>query len=285
MSALPRPDTPIAPARIAAMAADALTAELVTWPKPGLVSLVDSGSHTDMDAGTFRRSIAAITPGLRACAEAGRQGASMQRLRAIGIAAEDAMLQATGGINTHRGAIFGMGLLCAAAGALGRPGPGQHGAALLCETVRRRWGERIVRLPVAISSNGTGVLRRFGAGGARAQAASGWPVVRRVGLPALLAGRHAAPGDENAARVQAFFALMAELEDTNLLHRGGEAGLRFAQDSARAFLDAGGVAAPDWQRRACALHRVFVERRLSAGGCADLLGLVVFVDAWTGAYP
>ena len=85
--------------------------------------------------------------------------------------------------------------------------------------------------------------------------------------------------------MQAFFALMAELEDTNLLHRGGEAGLRFAQDSARAFLDAGGVAAPDWQRRACALHRVFVERRLSAGGCADLLGLVVFVDAWTGAYP
>ena len=99
------------------MASAALVAELETWPKPGLVSHVDSGSHDDMDHTTFRRSTAAIRPFFASLAIAGAAGAEMERLRQIGRDAEDAMLAATGGVNTHRGAIFGLGLLCAAAGA------------------------------------------------------------------------------------------------------------------------------------------------------------------------
>ncbi len=104
-------------ARVADMAAAALLAELETWPKPGLVSHVDAGSHADMEADTFRASTAAIRPFLAELAAAGASGAGMAELRGIGLAAERAMLAATGGVNTHRGAIFGLGLLCAAAGA------------------------------------------------------------------------------------------------------------------------------------------------------------------------
>ncbi len=102
---------------IADRAIECLLLELATFPKPGLVSHVDRGSHTDMDAETFRASARAIRPYLRDLAAAGAAFCGMDRLREIGLAAEFAMMEATGGVNTHRGAIFGLGLLCAAAGA------------------------------------------------------------------------------------------------------------------------------------------------------------------------
>jgi triphosphoribosyl-dephospho-CoA synthase len=262
------------------MASAALVAELETWPKPGLVSHVDSGSHDDMDHTTFRRSAAAIRPFFAGLALAAAAGAEMDRLRQIGQEAEEAMLAATGGVNTHRGAIFGLGLLCAAAGAASADGT-PLSVAGLTEIVARRWGGAILRGPIPLHSNGSGVLRRFGAGGARAEAAAGFPQVREVGLPALRHGR-ALAHDEGAARVQAFFALMAEVEDTNLLHRGGAAGLQDAQRAARRFLDAGGVGQGGWEARVVAIHQAFVRRRLSPGGCADLLAATIFLDAVEG---
>src|SRR6187551_2004321 len=84
-------------------AVQCLFMELETWPKPGLVSHVDNGSHDDMDAGTFRRSAAAIRPYFRDLASAGALGCGMGRLRIIGLEAERAMLEATSGVNTRRG--------------------------------------------------------------------------------------------------------------------------------------------------------------------------------------
>ena len=293
---------------IAARASAALLAELGTYPKPGLVSLVDSGSHTDMDAGTFRRSVAAIAPFFARLAEAGAAGARLERLRAIGREAEAAMLTATGGVNTHRGAIFALGLLGAAAGA---------GAGDLAGFVRETWGEALSGERPAGGSHGARAMRRFGVGGARGEAAAGFPGAVRVGLPALREGRRlaaviaseakqpsgrrasireeAAPrllrlrlattaetgGEqiEQAARVHAFFALLATLDDTNLLHRGGAEGLAFARTSAATFLRDGGIGRPDWRAHAAAVHRAFVARRLSPGGSADLLAATLFLDA------
>jgi triphosphoribosyl-dephospho-CoA synthase len=187
------------------------------------------------------------------------------------------MFTATLGVNTHRGAIFGLGLLCAAAGARAA---GQVEARIsLGEIVTRLWGEEILEGPVLLHSHGSTVRRRFGAGGASLEAARGFPSVYEVGLPALQRGAAHAGGDAEAARVEACFALVAAVEDTNLLHRGGAAGLQFARRCAREFLDAGGVSAPDWRRRAETVHDQFVARRLSPGGSADLLAMTVFVDA------
>jgi triphosphoribosyl-dephospho-CoA synthase len=262
---------------IAAIAVGCLLREVETWPKPGLVSHVDAGSHGDMDAGTFHRSAAAIQPYLHALAEAGAQGSAMGRLRIIGLEAEAAMLAATGGVNTHRGAIFGLGLLCAAAGekAGGRADPAKP----LGAVVARLWGSNILDGPVLLHSHGGEARRRYGAGGARLEAAQGFPGVYEIGLPALQKGALMAPGDAEAARVQACFALIAALEDTNLLHRGGPSGLRFAQRAARGFLDDGGVDRRDWRERAYAVHWAFVARRLSPGGSADLLAMSLFVQA------
>jgi triphosphoribosyl-dephospho-CoA synthase len=118
-----------------------------------------------------------------------------------------------------------------------------------------------------------------GAGGARAEAAGGLRSVYEVGWPALRQGRSLQPGDADAAPVQACFALIAAVSDTNLLHRVGADGMRYAAEAASSFLLQGGVGAPDWRARAVAVHAAFVARRLSPGGCADLLTMTLFVDA------
>ena len=78
------------------------------------------------------------------------------------------------------------------------------------------------------------------------------------------------------------FALLAEVQDTNLLHRGGAEGAAFAREAAHAFMAGGGVGRRGWRDGAEALHRQFVARRLSPGGCADLLAMTLFVDAVEG---
>lgn len=264
------------PQRIAALAERCLRSEIQTWPKPGLVSHVDAGSHTDMDADMFRRSASALRPYLEELVDAGMRDESMSTLRKLGLRAERAMLRATGGVNTHRGAIFGVGLLCAAAGL--REGGHADSATSLGAHVSRRWGREILGGPRLTDSHGEIAGSRYGAGGARQEAAQGFPSVYRIGLPALREAAHLVPDDAEAARVHVCFALIACLEDTNLLHRGGLAGLRFAQHAAQEFLAHGGVGRADWLRRAEAIHHAFVERRLSPGGAADLLAMTLLVS-------
>jgi triphosphoribosyl-dephospho-CoA synthase len=264
------------PEGIARLATQCLRLELATYPKPGLVSHVDSGSHGDMDAETFRASARALDPYFAELAAAGAAGAEMARLRRIGLAAEAAMRAATGGVNTHRGAIFGLGLLSAAAGALGpRPPAGSLGA-----HVRARYADAILDGPELLHAPGARARRRHGVGGAPAEAASGFPTLYGTGLPALRRARSLRPETPEAARVEACCALVAALEDTNLLHRGGPEGFAFARAEAARFLAAGGIARDDWVVRAETLHRAFVARRLSPGGAADLLAMTLFVDAW-----
>jgi triphosphoribosyl-dephospho-CoA synthase len=241
-----------------------------------------------MDADTLRRSAAALRPFFAELAEAGARGAAMLALRRIGLRAERAMFKVTGGVNTHRGAIFGLGLLCAAAGS--RANDGVDRLLPLGVLVSRRWGRDILGGPRLHESHGEVAARRFGVGGARWEAARGFPSVYRIGLPALRGASRRVPDDAEAARVHACFALIAAVEDTNLLHREGAQGLRFAQAAAQSFLDQGGVARRDWRHRAEGVHLAFVERGLSPGGAADLLAMSIFameLERWeTGvAFP
>jgi len=95
---------------IAASAVHCLLLELETWPKPGLVSAMDAGAHGDMSLATFYRSIVALRSYFPTIAALGAAGAPWQSLAAHGQAAEAVMLGATGGVNTHRGAIFPNGM-------------------------------------------------------------------------------------------------------------------------------------------------------------------------------
>lgn len=273
---LPAPASPaLAGTTLGWLAATCLLLELDTYPKPGLVSPVDQGAHRDMDAALLARSARTLAPFFTALAMAGAEAAPMATLRQIGIEAERRMLAATGGINTHRGAIFGLGLLAAAAGWRLRAAS-SLGLGRIVATI---WGPAIASHARRPDSHGAMAHHRHGAGGARDEAAAGFPTLYGVGLPALQSGeRLSAPGSE-AARVHALMALVAVLEDTNLLHRGGKEGLAFARNAAHRFMVAGGVGQPGWRAEAQAMHRDFTARRLSPGGAADLLAMTLFAHA------
>ena len=265
------------PDAIGGVAVRCLMLEVETWPKPGLVSHIDNGSHSDMDAHRLRRSAAALRPFFCDLAAAGSEGAAMDRLRHIGIEAERAMLTATFGVNTHRGVIFGLGLLCAAAGLRGNGLAAPD--ARLGSIVADRWGHEIATGPIALHSHGTRAARLYGATGARGEAVAGFPSVYSLGLPALVEGARLAPYDAEAARVHAIFALIGRLKDTNLLHRGGPEGLAFARTHANTFMRNGGIGRLGWRLDAAFIHAEFVKRRLSPGGSADVLAMSLFVQA------
>jgi triphosphoribosyl-dephospho-CoA synthase len=183
------------------------------------------------------------------------------------------MLAATGGINTHRGAIFSLGLLCAAAG---RTGKRHWQPDAVRATLKACWGEALAGHRGPAASHGAAASARYAAAGAREQAAAGFPAIFELALPVLRQTLAAGRG-LRCARVDALFALMAELSDTNVYHRGGVEGARTVRDTALHFLAHGGTAAADWEAQAVAAHRRFVAQRLSPGGAADLLAAACFV--------
>lgn len=255
--------------RLDRLCRDALLAEAMAWPKPGLVTPMDSGSHRDMDIDTFLRSIAALEGSFFELARASARQGGFALLAQIGREAEQRMLRATGGVNTHRGAIFNLGLLVAAAM---RRAQDRELRSLTCgEVVARLWGRDILASRrCAPSTHGNEVYVRFSAGGAREEAAGGYATVYACGLPALrclVQQGHA----RDKILIGTLLHLMEHVDDTNLLWRAGEAGLRHVQRAARAFNLGGGVNAGDWRERLVAMGKDFVHRNLSPGGSADLL--------------
>jgi triphosphoribosyl-dephospho-CoA synthase len=263
--------------RIGELAAQSLYAELALYPKPGLVNLRDGGAHADMNAATFVRSIAALRGYFVAIADAGARGASFTEMQRLGIDAEARMMSATRGVNTHRGAIFTLGLLAAAAGASAARGCGPTDASLRGVVATFRNGVLACAVdPASPPSHGRVAAARYGAGGARREAAAGFPSVFEIGLPALRFAL-ARTGDARTAQLHALFALLARVEDTNLLYRGGPDALRFVAREAAAFVARGGMLAPNALSYAEHLHRACCARGISPGGCADLLAASWFV--------
>lgn len=267
-------------ADIGRLAVRSLYTELALYPKPGLVSLIDNGSHTDMTAATFLRSLFALRHYFIQITQAGMDDAPFATLQWMGMAAEQKMLAATKGINTHRGAIFSLGMLCAAIGHC----KARH-VALSASAIRAallgQWGDALKRHmqsapPGSHGSQIAAVYVVYAASGAREEAALGLPSVFGTALPALQRSM-AAGRSWNHACIDALFSLMAHINDTNVYHRGGQPGALTVKRCAQHFLSEGGTAHPDWQETALACHRLFIRDKLSPGGAADLLAAACLV--------
>jgi len=269
---------------VALRAVRSLYHELALYPKPGLVSLIDNGSHTDMDATTFMRSLFSLRHYFARICRAGYDGAAFAELKKLGIAAEQRMMVATKGINTHRGAIFALGLLCAAMGRV-RALRMTLTPAALRTALLLHWGEELTAHTRAMGdSHGLQAAARHAASGAREEGALGLPSVFDVGLPALQATL-ARRAPIHHARVDAIFALMAHISDTNIYHRGGAEGASTVRNAAHRFMALGGTANPEWQVHALECHQRFVAQRLSPGGAADLLAATCLVHSLASMPP
>ena len=264
---------------LAEAAVTAMRDELQAYPKPGLVSPVDSGAHADMDFDLMCRSANSLLQPFASLAAAGRfAGSFEQHLMPLGIEAERGMLAVTGGVNTHRGAIFSVGLTVAAV-ARAQTGSTSPSPAAVRAALRETWGDALDAHAARSdeASHGGLVRRRTGRDGARREAARAFPAVFETGLPAYRHAREAGLED-NAAGIQTLFALMSSIDDTTVLYRGGLEAASFVRQSAAEFLAEGGCHQSGWFEKAEALHRAFIARNLSAGGCADLLACTLLVS-------
>lgn len=256
------------------LACRALLYEVCTTPKPGLVDRRNNGSHRDMDLFTFMASSAALQPYFSRCAAIGRETAcecpeaTLAALRQPGKEAEGKMLRATGGVNTHKGAIFALGLVCGALGRLERR-LWADAEQVLAECGRMAAGLTARELEGAEDASTAG--RQFylqqHIRGIRGEAEDGFPSVRRAGLPVLEQALEQGKTLEEAGGA-ALLALMAAAEDTALMHRAGVDGWAWVQQHAAQIL-AAGVTRQALEQ----LDREMIGKNYSPGGSADLLAI------------
>lgn len=294
---------------LARLAVQSLNRESGLRGKPGLVCPGRSGSHADMDYELFLRSSDALFECFAECARAGADfaqredelsgstrkplSALLPRLRIIGMAGERSMYAATGGVNTHKGAVFSLGLLVAAAGYFfgkSKVQKDRMGDRLCLAAGELCSGLTLRELKVAragttgevpdnrAETNGARQYELYGTRGARGQAEDGYPIIRNLLLPIL----RSASRDHSrmkTALLNALLSSIAELDDTCILARGGPRGLEFAQRGAKRILEAGGAGSEIGAASLEQLDAQFCLMRLSPGGSADLLAATIFLES------
>lgn len=263
--------------RLADLAVDALIDEADLSPKPALVDRRGNGAHSDLHLGLMHASALSLWPAFKEIAEAalafGEVGLPLREaLGRIGREGEQAMLVTTGGVNTHRGAIWALGLLVAAAAL--EPRSTRAGSVALRAARLALLEDRYAPRPL---SHGAQVAIRYGVRGAREEAQQGFPAVLQRGLPQLKHSRAQGHGEQNA-RLDALLAIMSQLADTCVLYRAGEQGLQAMQQGAQAVLDAGGSASLAGRRRLHELDLQLLTLNASPGGAADLLAASLLLD-------
>ena len=259
--------------RIARLAAAALVEEVYTTPKPGLVDMNNTGAHRDMTVQTFLYSAAALQPYFKEMAVLGStlpEDRLLPALREAGIRAEQAMFRATNGVNTHKGALFSLGLLCGCAGrciALQATPTAETLCAMAAKLTR---GICARELGTEEDTHGQGVYRKYGTLGVRGEAESGFASVQRYSLPCFRQELKNGT-DYGEAATKALLSLIAHVTDTTVLHRRGAETATWAAQQALQLL------AHYSEEAVLALDAAFIRENVSHGGCADLLAVTIFL--------
>ena len=250
---------------IAHLATQALQAELDTTPKPGLVDKDNNGAHRDMDYALMQRSIDTLHPyfvklALLGCADALPTHAS---IRDIGIEAERAMLSATNGVNTHKGALFSMGLAVVAAAHEKNTDSLQTTIKALAASFPDTNGTHGSK--AKLLSKGTTAIK-----GALDNAREGYEMLFAEWLPFYIERRK----ERDAHTLhKTLLRIMCDLDDTNVIYRTDLATAEEVKQEARALLDSFSKAAlKDMDRR-------YTARNISPGGAADMLSLTIFIGS------
>ena len=251
---------------VAVRALRSLLYEVITTPKPGLVDSENNGAHRDMDITAFFDSAVSITPYFRECVLKGMELAGspvcriLPELRPLGIKAEEKMLSATKGVNTHKGAVFSFGIVCASCGILYKKAPDE-----LYDP------EKVLALSGEICS-----YMENGSEGIRSEAVSGYPSVRSA-LIKLYERRNAfgRREDLNLEGVRLLCHLMSQTFDSNIVRRAGLTRAEKVRREASAA-EPFEKGSSEFLSEMNELDRRYIEENISPGGAADLLALSYF---------
>lgn len=272
--------------QIATAAEQALFYEVALTPKPGLVDRANNGAHADMNFTTFIDSITALAPYLAQYVASGQthHGANValfDKLRTIGATAEQAMLAATHNINTHKGANFSFAILLGATGlhlqhTRNRRFTAQDTSQIL--TLAATLTQNLVQKDFANLANkttlsyGEKLYVDYGITGIRGEAAAGYPMLRQVLLPYFRA--HKTEKTETLL-LHALILLMSEIEDGNLLHRGGVAAWQQIKKETKKIHQAN-LSEKEFVDELSHYDQLLIARHLSPGGAADVLALGIY---------
>lgn len=270
--------------RLVQFAQRALLYEMMAWPKPGLVDPVEHGAHPDMDAFTFVNSSLSLRRYLKQAADLGLQATSddyslmFTELREFGKVAERDMFTATKGVNTHKGAVFSLGILVMAVADSWRR-LGHVALADVQEIVKKMLVDLVKddmeKLPDQTEQTaGEKQYRKYGLTGIRGEAQAGYPTVFDYGLPAMAA----TTGNWNTRIIQTLLILARHTEDSTLVKRAGDPTILNWKDAqVDQCLAAGGITTAAGRAALNKLEQEFSKRHLSLGGTADLVIVTVFL--------
>lgn len=277
--------------KIGLWARTAVLLEAAAMPKPGLVTPCSKGAHDDMDYFTFLRSAAALAPFWETFAALGTYFALrlpgapkdlLPILRQTGLKAEGAMDAATEGVNTHKGLIFSLGILCAAAGMVTVEKPFLTAAecarkvASIVEGIVERDFAEVAKKAQSERTAGERLYLAEGVTGIRGEAEKGLPSVMEGALPRLKEALKEG-ATFNDGMTTALLALMERVEDTNVLARGGRKGEALVREASRRALALGGASTRKGRQAFKEMESLLESRKLSPGGAADLLAVTVFL--------
>ena len=247
---------------IAHLATRALQAELDTTPKPGLVDKRDNGAHRDMDHALMLRSIRALHPYFIRLAQLGCSSPQPPHddIVRIGIEAERAMFEATGGVNTYKGALFSMGLAVIAAG----------GAALCHNTnaMSSSIAALASRFPVTKGTHGSEAKTKACLKGALDNARDGYRMLFEAWLPFYETCVESA---DPYALHKTLLRIMCDLDDTNIVYRTSLATMLQVKEESKQLLQSFSIMGLE------TMNSKFMRCNISPGGSADMLSLVVFL--------
>lgn len=277
--------------RVARLAREALEEEPHVWPRLGLVGPRDTGSHRDMEFAHFQASAGAIEPYFADLVRLGTapdiaSAARVRRARELGVCAEARMLAATGGRNTHKGAVFLLGTFVLSWATLfgdrARRGNGNGdgdgisiGAAL--HRARISFGPPLTRDLDDLGagdSYGAWAYRRHGHLGARGLVLHGFaPLLRVWRYTSFLDRVRPAESDRSLGGARLLAAALSD--DTNLVKRAGLAARERLRGEVYALWRRGGPLDPRNLRDLERLDRDVVRRGLSASASGDLTAIVL----------
>lgn len=244
--------------------------------KPGLVCPSSQGSHRDMDFNLFKTSVNALQGYFQAQCLNGYHDIDFEEIRQCGILAEQRMMTATGQVNTHKGAIFNLGFASVAVGQC-LANNSTLNANSISQKIQSNWQDKLLNhLQRDAKSHGQRMRSQYGITGAIEEVASGFKTVMDIALPTYRETYRKTASSQRSA-IQTLFSLMADVQDTNIVWRGGLSALYIVQDLAKQFLARGGVLQSNWMQDVARVEDYFLQHRLSPGGSADLLGVTLFM--------
>jgi triphosphoribosyl-dephospho-CoA synthase len=271
--------------KISKAAVKALLYEVNVSPKPGLVDRFNTGSHTDMDIFTFIDSALELERYFYDCCYITFENKDMdlpalfKLLKKRGIVADKKMFEATGGINTHKGAIFSLGLISSAA-AMSHIKDNDFSYMKICNYAGQL-SESLVKRDLdeknpEETSHGRKIYNKYHISGVRGEAENGFPTIREYSYPYLL--KLVKDGMSlNDASINVLMKIIKNTEDTNLISRGGLDGIEFAKFSADNVLRRGGMWTEEGIKEVKKMDRAFIKKNLSPGGSADLLAVTLML--------